>query len=88
MMELSIVDKLYNEIMLLSVSNRGVLYDKIKKDLFLENEVVAYSFAVKPLTKNEYKEQIKIGLKQIANGEVITDDELQSEIETCSLPNG
>ena len=88
MMELSIVDKLYNEIMLLSVSNRGVLYDKIKKDLSLENEVVAYSFAVKPLTKNEYKEQIKIGLKQIANGEVITDDELQSEIETCSLPNG
>ena len=81
-MELSIVDKLYNEIMLLSVSNRGVLYDKIKKDLSLENEVVAYSFAVKPLTKNEYKEQIEIGLKQIANGEVITDDELQSEIET------
>jgi len=81
-MALATVDRLYDEIMLLSVSNKDILYDRIRKDLYPENEIVAYSTAGKPLTKNEYVEQIKIGLKQIANGEVITDDELQREIET------
>ena len=81
-MALSTVDRLYNEIMLLSVSNKDMLYDRIKKDIYHESEIVAYSTAGKPLTKNEYIEQIKVGLRQIANGEVITDDELQREIET------
>ena len=81
-MALATVDRLYDEIMLLSVSSKDILYDRIRKDLYPENEIVAYSTAGKPLTKNEYVEQIKIGLKQIANGEVITDDELQREIET------
>ena len=81
-MELSTVDKLYNEIMLLSVSNKDMLYHKIKKDLYRDSEIVAYSTAGKPLTRKEYKEQIKIGLKQITNGEVVSDDELQKEIET------
>ena len=81
-MELATVDRLYNEIMLLSISNKDILYDRIRKDLYRDNEIVAYSTAGKPLTRNEYKEQINIGLKQIANGEVITDNELQREIET------
>ena len=81
-MALTTVDRLYNEIMLLSVSNKDRLYDRIRQDLYRDNEIVAYSTAGKPLTKNEYVEQIKIGLKQIVNGEVITDDELQKEIET------
>jgi len=81
-MALATVDRLYDEIMLLSVSSKDILYDRIRKDLYPENEIVAYSTAGKPLTKNEYVEQIKIGLTQIANGEVITDDELQREIET------
>ena len=81
-MELSTVDRLYNEIMLLSVSNKGILYDRIRKDLYRNGEIVAYSTAGKPLTRNEYIKQIEIGLKQIANGDVITDDELQREIET------
>ena len=81
-MELSTVDRLYNEIMLLSISNKDTLYDRIRNDLYRENEIVAYSTTGKPLTKSEYKEQIEIGLKQIDNGEVTTDDELQKEIET------
>ena len=81
-MALATVDRLYDEIMLLSVSNKDILYDRIRKDLYPENEIVACSTAGNPLTKNEYVEQIKIGLIQIANGEVISDDELQREIET------
>jgi len=81
-MALSTVDRLYNEIMLLSVSNKDMLYNRIREDFNRDSEIVAYSTAGKPLTKSEYIEQIKVGLRQIANGEVITDDELQREIET------
>ena len=81
-MALTTVYRIYDEIMLLSVSNKDILYDRIRKDLYHESQIVAYSTAGKPLTKNEYIEQIRIGLKQIANREVITDDELQREIET------
>jgi hypothetical protein len=76
------VDSIYNEIMLLPAANRYELYDRIKKEFHQENEIIAYTTAGKPLTRNEYIEQINIGLKQIKNGEVITDDELQREIET------
>jgi len=81
-MALATVDRLYNEIMLLSDSNKYMLYDRIKEELYHDREIVAYSAARKPLTKNEYVEQINVGLRQIDNGEVITDDELQREIET------
>lgn len=81
-MALATIDRLYNEIMLLSDSNKYVLYDRIKEELYHDREVVAYSAAGKPLTRYEYVEQISIGLNQIKNGEVITDYELQREIET------
>ena len=54
----------------------------MKNEFHKGNEIVAYSTSGKPLTKNEYIEQINIGLRQIENGEMITDDELQKEIET------
>jgi hypothetical protein len=76
------VDSIYNEIMLLTAANRYELYDRIKKEFHYENEIIAFTTAGKPLTRNEYIEQINVGLKQIKNGEVITDDELQREIET------
>ena len=67
-MALSTVDRLYNEIMLLSVSNKDMLYNRIREDFTRDSEIVAYSTAGKPITKNEYIEQIKVGLRQIANG--------------------
>ena len=76
------LDNIYNEIMLLSDSDRYKLYNRMKKEFYQDSEIVAYTTAGKPLTKSEYIEQINIGLKQIENGEIITDDELQKEIET------
>ena len=76
------VDSIYNDIMLLPTANRYELYDRIKKEFHYENEIIAYTTAGKPLMKNEYIEQINIGLRQIERGEIITDDELQREIET------
>jgi len=76
-MALATVDRLYNEIMLLSDSNKYMLYDRIKEKLYHDREIVAYTTAGKPLTRNEYVEQINVGLRQIESGKVITDDELQ-----------
>jgi hypothetical protein len=81
-MALATVDRLYNEIMLLSDSNKYILYDRIKEELYYDSKIVAYLAGGKPLTRKEYVEQINVGLKQIDNGEVITDYELQREIET------
>ena len=76
------LDNIYNEIMLLPDSDRNKLYNRMKKEFYQDNEIIAYTTAGKPLTKSEYIEQINIGLRQIENGEMITDDELQKEIET------
>jgi hypothetical protein len=76
------LDNLYNEIMLLSDIDRKKLYDRMKKEFYQDNEIVSYTTAGKPLTKSEYIKQLNIGLMQIENGEMITDAELQSEIET------
>ncbi len=81
-MKHSSLDNIYNEIMLLSDSDRNKLYDRMKKEFYQDSEIVAYTTSGKPLTKSEYIEQINTGLRQIENGEMITDDELQKEIET------
>jgi len=76
------VESLYNEIILLSDADRYSLFSRIKEEFYQNAEIVAYTTDGIPLTKREYIEQINIGLKQIENGELITDDELQKEIET------
>ena len=81
-MEHTSLDNIYNEIMLLSDTDRLKLYAKMKKELYQDFEPVAHTTTSKPLTKSEYIEQINIGLRQIENGEMITDRELQKEIET------
>jgi len=75
------LENIYNEIMLLPDVDRKKLYDRMKKEFYLDKEVVAYTTSGKPLTKSEYMEQINIGIRQIDNGEVIADEELQKEIE-------
>ncbi|MDR1918732.1 MAG: hypothetical protein LBQ65_03680 [Tannerellaceae bacterium] len=47
-----------------------------------DSEIVAYTTAGKSLTRAQYIEEINIGLRQIENGELLTDDELQKEIDT------
>ena len=76
------LDNIYNEIMLLSDIDRKKLYDRMKKEFYRDSDIVVYTIAGKPLTKSEYIEQINIGLRQIENDEIITDDKLQKEIET------
>ena len=76
------LDNLYSEIMLLSDTDRDKLYNRMKNEFYQDKEIVAYTTSGKLLTEQEYIEQINIGLRQIENGEMITDKELQKEIET------
>jgi len=75
------LDTIYNEIILLSDTDRKKLYDRMKREFYQGNDIIAYTTAGKPLAKSEYIEQINIGLKQIERGEILTDEELQKEIE-------
>ena len=81
-MEQFSVDRIYRDIVLLSTIERDRLNNRLKNDYYRDNETVAYTTAGKPLTKTEYIAQINIGLKQIEDGDVITDEELQKEIAT------
>jgi len=76
------LENIYSEIMLLSDTDRYMLYNTMRTELCQNSEIIAYTTNGKPLTKNEYIEQINIGLNQIESGETITDDELRKEIAT------
>jgi predicted transcriptional regulator len=56
--------------------------EKIKSEFHKDSEIVAYTTAGKSLTREQYIEEINIGLRQIENGELLTDDELQKEVDT------
>ena len=81
MMQVSL-DNIYREIMLLSDADRQRLYRLMEEDLYLGKKIAAYTTTGQALTLNEYVEQINVGLRQIENGETITDDELRKEVET------
>jgi hypothetical protein len=76
------VERIYREIMLLSVTDRAKLYRRIKSEFYKDDETAAHTTAGKSLTHAQYIEEINIGLRQIENDEVLTDDELQKEIDT------
>jgi len=81
-MEHTSLDNIYNEIMLLSETDKERLFKRIQKELYENKKIIAYTTAGKPLTCSEYIEEINVGLRQIESGDVLTDEELQKEIDT------
>lgn len=81
-MEHLTVDSIYKKIMRLSNSDRKLLYARMQKDIQAKDEIVAYTTSGEPLTKAQYIEKIEIAIAQAERGELITDEELQKEIET------
>jgi len=76
------LENVYSDVMLLSCTDRQKLYSRMQKELYQNDEIVAYTTAGMPFTRKQYIEQINIGLRQIENGELITDEELEKEIAT------
>jgi len=76
------VDIIYNKIMLLSNADKQILFARMQKEFHKKDEIVAFSTYGIPLTQKQYVEKIEKAIAEANRGELITDDELQKEIET------
>ena len=76
------VENIYREIMLLSDDDRVRLYARMQKEIYQKDEIVAYSACGNPLTKSQYIEKINKAIDQAERGDLLTDEELQKEIDT------
>ena len=76
------LENIYSEIMLLSDTDRQKLYSRMQKELYQNNEIVAYTTSGMPLTREQYIEKIEKAIAEANRGELITDEELEKEIAT------
>ena len=76
------IENIYSEIMLLSDDDRVRLYARMQKEIFQKDEIVAYTVCGSPLTKSQYIEKINRAIDQAERGELLTDKELQKEIDS------
>ena len=76
------IDSIYNQIMLLSDTDKNRLYQRMQSELLVRQNIVAYTTTGQPLTENQYIAKIEKAIKQADRGELITDDELEKEVET------
>jgi len=76
------VDSIYNDIMLLSNVDRQNLYVRMQKYLYEKDGIVAFTTSGNPLSRKQYVEKIEKAVAEAGRGELVTDDELQKEIET------
>ena len=74
------LDNLYNEIILLSDSERYNLYNRMRKEFFQDNEIVAYTSDGKALTGEQYKQRINAGIKECMRGKSITLEDFSKEL--------
>jgi hypothetical protein len=81
-MEQANIESLYQEIMLLSEIDKSKLYLRMQKALYNNQEIIAYTTTGKPLNTKQYIEKIGNAIAQANRGELITDEELQKEMET------
>ena len=76
------IDNIYSQIMLLSNIDKERLYRRMQNELNENQNIVAYTTAGQPLTEKQYIAKIEKAIEQADRGELITDDELQKDIET------
>ena len=76
------LENIYSDIMLLPRADRQKLYSRMQKELYQDNEIVAYTTAGMPLTRKQYIEKIEKAIAEADRGELITDEELEKEIAT------
>jgi len=75
------IDNIYSQILLLSDTDKERLYQRMQKELRENSNIVAYTTASQPLTEKQYIAKIEKAIEQAERGELITDEELQKEIE-------
>jgi len=74
------VESIYNEIVLLSNADRDNLFDRMKREFYPSNDIVAYTIDNKALTQEQYQKRVNIGIEQCIRGESIGLEELSEEL--------
>jgi len=74
------VDSIYNEIVLLSDTDRDNLFNRMKKEFYQSSNIVAYTADNKALTQEQYQQRVNFGIEQCMRGESIDLEELSKEL--------
>jgi hypothetical protein len=79
-MQQASLENIYSEIMLLSDSDRYKLYGLMKKDLYQDKEIVAYTTSGEPLTVEQYRRWVRVGIEQCEREQSVGLEELSNKL--------
>jgi len=63
------VESIYNEIILLSDTDRDNLFNRMKSEFYQSTNIIAYTADNKTLTQEQYQKRVNIGIEQCIRGE-------------------
>jgi hypothetical protein len=79
-MQHAAIENIYREIVLLSETERNILYQRIQKDFYEDREIVAYTTNGEPLTLEKYRKRVEAGIEQCVKGEKIDLEKLSEKL--------
>ena len=79
-MEHAHLESIYREIALLSDPERNKLYNRIKNDFYQNHEIIAYTTNNEPLTIEQYKIKVNMGIEQCKRGDSVSLEDLSDEL--------
>ena len=74
------VESIYNEIVLLSNTDRDNLFNRMKREFYQSSDIVAYATDSKALTQEQYQKRVNVGIEQCMRGESVSLEELSKEL--------
>ena len=79
-MEQISAESIYSEIVLLSDMERDKLYNRMKRNFYQNNEVVAYTTDGEAITREQYRKHVNTGIEQCKRNESISLEDLCEEL--------
>jgi hypothetical protein len=74
------IESIYNEITNLSAIDRNQLYNRIKRNFYQNDEIIAYTTNNEPLTLMQYQKRVTASIEQCIKGESISLEDLSKEL--------
>jgi len=74
------IESIYNEITNLSAIDRNELYNRIKRNFYQNDDIIAYTTNNEPLTLMQYRKRVTAGIEQCIKGESISLEDLSKEL--------
>jgi len=74
------VESIYNEIVLLSNTDRDNLFNRMKREFYQSSDIVAYTIDNKALTMEQYQKRVNAGIEQCMRGESTDLEKLSKEL--------